>query len=137
MTGRIITTVLTLFCAVMLATAQNRIDKMAEDFSSVGSGKFTSVIERNPNSRKIEKVVKELEINNTRQISEFISAFKKEADSGDYSEKSDGHSYILMLTTSSPRHNRIYMIRCEQPLNPHSRNMRYAYAKVTIIIRYK
>ena len=51
--------------------AQNRIDKLVENFSTLGSAKFTSVVDRDPKTGQVQKVVKELrlvkkDIKNTR-----------------------------------------------------------------------
>ena len=44
------------------ALGQNSIDRLVEDCSSVGRSKFTSAVERDPKTRKIQKVVKVLEL---------------------------------------------------------------------------
>lgn len=136
MTRRIIITALALFAVTTLAMAQNSIDRMVADYSSVGSSRFTSAIERDPDTRKIEKVVKVLEIN-YKGIDKFISAFKEEAGKGNFSEKYDNDGCTMMLTTSTKTQNRIYMMRCEGPMSSDRRYNRYHNAKITIIVKYK
>lgn len=118
------------------AVAQNSIDELIDNYSSVGMSKFTSAVERDPRTRKVQKVVKVLRLEDVG-ISKFIKAFKDEAGTGDFSEKYDDEGCTLMLTTQNARQNRIYMMRCRGPYNPGSRNTGYSYAKITLIIKYK
>ena len=41
--------------------AQNSIDELVENFSTVGSSSYTSAIERDPQTHQVMKVVKTLE----------------------------------------------------------------------------
>ena len=44
--------------------AQNAIDKAVDEYSSIGNSKFTSAVERDPQTRKVLKVVKVLQPTN-------------------------------------------------------------------------
>lgn len=124
------------FSTALCASAQNSIDGMMERFSSVGQCRFTSAVERDPATRKVKKVVKVLELHDTG-ISKFVSAFRREASSGDFTERHDNTGCTMMLTTQNARQNRIYMLRCDDPYDPGSRNTGYSHAKVTLIVKYK
>ncbi|MCR4764581.1 MAG: DUF5024 domain-containing protein, partial [Bacteroidaceae bacterium] len=60
-----------LFCTlIMLITtlsisAQNAIDKAVDEYSSIGKSTFTSAVERDPQTRKVLKVVKVLKPTDT------------------------------------------------------------------------
>ena len=43
--------------------AQNSIDRMVEEYSAIGGSKFTSAVERDPNTSRVKKVVKRLVVN--------------------------------------------------------------------------
>ena len=44
----------------LFATAQNSIDKLVDELSTTGNADFTSIVQRNPKTKAIEKVVKSL-----------------------------------------------------------------------------
>lgn len=127
-------TALLLTSLITAAVAQNSIDGLIDNYSSVGMSKFTSAVERDPRTHKVLKVVKVLQLEQIG-IKDFIKAFKGEAGTGDFSEKYDDEGCTLMLTTQNARQNRIYMMRCRGPYNPGSRNTGYSYAKITLIIK--
>lgn len=136
MIRRIIITLTLLMGLVAAAVAQNSIDRMIENYSSVGMSKFTSAVERDPATRKVKKVVKVLHLHNN-DVSPFVKAFRRESKTGDFSEKYDNEGCTLMLTTQGAGQNRIYMMLCTRPYNPGRRDTGYGYAKVTLIINYK
>lgn len=132
---RIIITALLLVVAMMNVAAQNRIDEMMDNYSSSGTSKYTSAVERDPKTRKVLKVVNVIELNH-RGIDEFINAFRRESKSGNFTEKRDEEGLTLMLTVRGERQNRIYMMRCTGPYTPERRDTRYGKAKITVIIKY-
>lgn len=132
---RIIITALLLVAAMMNVAAQNRIDDMMDNYSSRGTSKYTSAVERDPKTRKVQKVVNVIELNHMG-IDEFINAFRRESKSGNFTEKRDEEGLTLMLTVRGGRQNRIYMIRCTAPYTPERRDTGYAKAKITVIIKY-
>lgn len=136
MIPRIIITALLLTSLITAAVAQNSIDGLIDNYSSVGMSKFTSAVERDPRTHKVLKVVKVLQLEQIG-IKDFIKAFKGEAKTGDFSEKYDDDGCTLMLTTQNAKQNRIYMLRCSEPYIPGRRNTNYGYAKITLIIKYK
>ena len=52
-TLRTITTALLLVVATACAVAQNSIDRMMDNYSSRGTSRFTSAVEREPKTRKV------------------------------------------------------------------------------------
>ena len=127
--------ILTSFCLSLFigvsAQAQNSIDELVENISTLGSSKFTSVVDRDPKTRQVNKVVKVLEVPSV-QASKLRNAFLKEKDSGSFSHSKDGHEETMTLTTESRDKVRIYMLRTEI-LGSHV----YGSAKVTVIAKYR
>ena len=109
--------------------AQNKIDDMVDKFSAVGNSTFTSVVERNPTTHQVEKVVKVLTLYGT-QATKMRSVFKQESNKGTFSEKSEDGIITMILTTVTSSSNRIYMLKMES-------EKYYPNAKVTIIIKIK
>lgn len=115
---------------IACAWAQNSIDALVEQYSTVGSSTFTSAVERDPKTRKVMKVVKVLEMSGVN-YKKFISAFKKEASKGDFREKREEDSTTMILTTQNAKAHRIYMLKHDNINNA------YSEMKITIIIKYK
>lgn len=111
------------------AMAQNHIDELVENFSTLGSAKFTSVVDRDPKTRRVVRVVKKLEINGT-QANQFSNAFRKEKDTGSFTQQQDGETETFTLTCEKPRQTRIYML--QQRGRPVAR-----FAKVIIFVKFK
>lgn len=128
MKHRLFILALMLALAVASMRAQNRIDAIVERYSAIGSSTFTSVVKRNPVSRRVEEVVKTLVIGNG-QVDSFKSAFEDESSSGTYACKREGRETKMMLTTENRNNRRFYML-CYQG------NAAYANGDVTIIIKY-
>lgn len=105
--------------------AQNSIDKMVENYSTVGSSSFTSVVERDPDTREVKKVVKVLTVP-SHQTKKFHDVFIKEKDTGSFSQQLSGGVQTLTLTCEQERQTRLYMFR------KNSNN-----GKVTIIVKMK
>ena len=134
-TLKTIITALLLTVAVAQAAAQNGIDRMMENYSSRGMSRYTSAVERDPATRKVQKVVNVLELQYTG-IDEFITAFRREAATGNFTEKRTEDGLTLMLTVRGKRQNRIYMLRGTGGYRHGKRDTRYQYAKVTVIVKY-
>lgn len=114
-----------LLMIVIPGRAQNRIDRMVEDYSTVGSSSFTSVVERDPNTRQVKKVVKVLTLP-SHQISQFHDAFLKEKATGTFTEQQQGGVQTITLTCEKPTQTRLYMLR-----------RTHGSGKVTIIAKMK
>lgn len=136
MARRIIVILVLAVGTVLCASAQNSIDGMIDRFSAAGRCKFTSAVERDPVTRKVRKVVNVLELHDAG-INKFVSAFRRESSAGDFTERYDNTGCTMMLTTQNARQSRIYMLKCDGPYNPGSRNTSYSRAKVTLIVKYK
>lgn len=118
-----------LVASATTALAQNRIDRMVENFSSLGNSTFTSAVERDSKTHRIKKVVKKLSMEGTSTF-QLRSAFKAEKNNGKYSESADNYVRTMILTTSDSKTDRIYMLRIEG--DDHNAN-----SETTIIIKYK
>ena len=97
-------------CYSVFAWSQNSIDKLVEDFSTLGSAKMTSVVDRDPKTNRVLKVVKELELPGI-QVRKFQNAFEKESQKGVSSIQQDGEQSTITITQKSPSQIRIYMLR--------------------------
>ena len=118
------------FGGTMSAGAQNSIDKMVENYSTVGSSKFTSVVERDPETRQVQKVVKVLQVPG-HQAAQFRNAFISEKETGTFTQQQQGDEQTLTLTCETPQQARIYMLRLS------GRHTYYHSGKVTIIVKMK
>lgn len=131
--GRILMMLLFLTAAAMGAGAQNSIDALVEKYSGVGRSTFTSAVERDPATRKVQKVVKVLKKSGQGgDHSAFRNAFRKEASTGTFEESSDGEYITMLLTVENPKATRIYMLKYKQNHPAGTLSM-----QVTIIIKYK
>lgn len=125
-----------LFCTlIMLITtlsisAQNAIDKAVDEYSSIGKSTFTSAVERDPQTRKVLKVVKVLQPTDIT-INKLRKAFLNEQENGQFSIMSNEQEETMTLTVENPKENRVYMMQYT------NRGVSFANGKVTIIIRYK
>ena len=115
--------------AVLPCHAQNSIDELVENFSTLGSAKFTSVVDRDPKTRRVLKVVKELQLHGV-QAGKFKQAFEEESQNGSTTRQQDGDVLTMTVTQESPRQLRIYMLRL---VGRHT----YNSAKVIIIVKMK
>lgn len=117
--------------AFTTAAAQNSIDKLTNEFSTNGS-KYTSVVVRNPKTRKVENTVKKLTLNNTPSArKKFEQAFRAEADTGtllNLNQNTPRHA--LVLTVEEPRFTCVYMMR-------NNNNSNGSYIEITIIKTFK
>ena len=109
---RILITLLLAVCAVVTAAAQNRIDKLTSEFSSSG-GSYTSVVERNPDTRKIRKVFMELTMDPSPSVKKrFEQAFRDEGKNWtliNLNQNTDKHTMILTVDTKES--TCVYMMR--------------------------
>ena len=120
---------LLLMGSVALAEAQNRIDDLVENYSTLGSSTFTSAVERNPQTHAVQRVVKVLE-SRGNNLSKIRKAFEDEQETGDFSVKTRDDEVTQLLTVEGKETNRIYMLQYEQ-------FRRFGDWKVTIIVKYK
>lgn len=133
---------LTTLCALLCVTAalaQNRIDRKIDHRTGSGASNFTSVVKRNPDTRKVEKVVKVLTVGGW-EANGFTDAFYAEAHTGSFTEKRDEAtgSVTLLLTVSTAKAERIYMLEGRVP-RPYAKEAKpyVGSAKITVIVVYK
>ncbi len=126
------------------ALAQNSIDKLVTSYSTLGNSKFTSAVERDPYTKKVKMVVKELE--KFGDVQPFVKAFREEKRLGNFYEQRDKEKATMTLTIKHPTANRVYRLRYDLPpneLNPdffkgkNNPIFRSTNYKVTIIVNYK
>ena len=120
---------LLLLAAANLA-AQNAIDKAVEEYSSIGKSTFTSAVERDPQTRKVQKVVKVLEPTDMT-IGKLRKAFLNEQDSGQFNIVTNDDEETMMLTVENTKEVRIYQFIYK------GQRASFHDAKLTIIIKYK
>ena len=121
---------LALLIAPLALFAQNAIDKAVEEYSSIGKSTFTSAVERDPQTRKVLKVVKVLQPTDIT-INKLRKAFLNEQENGQFSIMSNEQEETMTLTVENAKENRVYMMQYT------NRGASFANGKVTIIIRYK
>lgn len=121
--------------ALSTALAQNKIDDLVDHYSTSTSSKYTSAVERNPQTREVVKVVKVLEMNYC-ETSRFVHAFKNETNGGELSESRSGNDLVMTLTMQGKKQNRIYMLKADGYYkNNYYRNR--SHCVITVIIKYK
>lgn len=100
--------------AFLPLAAQNRIDRMVEKFSAGKAAiKFTTAVERDPKTKRVQKVVKVLRNEDTNAYDRFFQAFKLEAqEAHDVVTIEDGRpDSKFILTVKKPGQKRIYAIQ--------------------------
>lgn len=117
-----------LLLTMVAARAQNCIDGLIEKSSLVGSGTFTSAVERDPATRKVKKVVKMLELGSTGS-EKFEKAFRQEARQGDFTETVKGDRVSLLLTVDGQKSTRVYMLVYNRRT--------HSGGQVTIVVNFK
>ena len=121
---------LVMLCTTLGLSAQNAIDKAVDEYSSIGKSTFTSAVERDPNTRKVLKVVKVLQPTDIT-INRLRRAFLEEQKNGQFSLVTNEEEETMTLTVENEKENRVYMMQYT------NRGASFANGKVTIIIRYK
>ncbi|MBP3537019.1 MAG: DUF5024 domain-containing protein [Muribaculaceae bacterium] len=126
---RLILSLCMLVAVAVTSAAQNSIDRLVENFSSVGNSTFTSAVERDSKTHRIKKVVKKLTLEG-KPSRELRKAFEDEAHTGAFTERNDNGETVLMLTTQDEKTNRVYMLCI-------SDEKFYPKTETTIIIKVK
>ena len=121
---------LVMLFATLTLSAQNAIDKAVDEYSSIGKSTFTSAVERDPQTRKVLKVVKVLQPTDIT-INKLRKAFLNEQENGQFSIMSNEQEETMTLTVENPKENRVYMMQYT------NRGASFTNGEVTIIIRYK
>ena len=115
------------------ASAQNRIDRFVDNESTIGQSKFTSVVERDPQTREVVRVVKVRELSRGIDINACLEKFEAEQKAGRYTHKvENGERHTVVLAVDGERQNRIYMLQYTG-----NRPMQASDGKVTIVVRMK
>ena len=119
--------------AVVCVSAQNRIDRFVDNESTIGQSKFTSVVERDPKTHEVVRVVKVRELTRGIDINACQSTFEAESKTGRYSHQIDAeNNHTLLLAVEGKQQDRIYMLQYtgKQPMQGQD-------GKVTIVVKMK
>lgn len=93
---------------VASATGQTKIDQMLDKMSMLGEVTYSSIVKRNKNTKKIEKVVRQARIKGVRAYS-FIKEFDKLAEQHSVMETvKDGVTRLVVIDEADC--SRIYTI---------------------------
>ena len=92
------------------ATAQNKIDRLVEQYSATGRSSFTSAVERDSETGNVRKVVKRLRLRG-EIYKQFLNVFEEESSKGKFSSKRENGETTMILTTSDSKANSVYMLR--------------------------
>ncbi len=122
--------VLTTLVIPLVAMAQNSVDEMMGQYSTIGSSQYSSIIQRNSKTHEVEKVVKKLIVEgvNSKKV---INCFNKEAKQNKTTNTSRSNDIATTIfTTSNAKSNRIYMMKYDD-------EDFYPEVTVTIIVKLK
>ncbi len=110
---KIVFTLITLLLSTVAVLAQNSIDELLETCKSVGSSKFSSIVERDPNTREVVKVVKMFD-SDTLSAKDFIKAFTKESSNAtSVNQTVTGDEICHTLVFETDKQVRIYTLKYE------------------------
>lgn len=136
MKRRIVIIAVFLICFMTNVMAQNSIDKLVDEYSAAGTSSYTSVVDRDPNTLKVRNIINVLSLENA-DAGKFISAFKRESRTGNFTEKYSPDSYKMVITVGKQNQSRIYVLACSDPYRPGRSNTKFEEVKVTIVINYR
>lgn len=122
-------TFIILLLSTVATIAQNSIDELFDKYKSVGDTKFTSVIERDPDTHEVVKVVKMIE-SDMISAKTFIKTFEKEeaqATSANKTTQNNITSHVLVFETE--KQIRIYSLR-------YNSTNKYSSINASIILKY-
>lgn len=94
--------------------AQNSIDRYVDKLSGRGVVSVTSIVERDPKTRRVVKVIKTVKVIDRSAI-EAWDLFDKEADSGTVIESRQDGQYTRILAVQDGKTSRIYKIKASVP----------------------
>ena len=113
--------------------AQNRIDRFVDNESTIGRSKFTSVVERDPKTRAVVRVIKVRELTRGIDINACQEYFEAESKTGRFSHNIDADDrHTLLLAVEGESRDRIYMLQYTG-----KRPMQGRDGKVTVVMKVK
>jgi len=131
-------TILIILSASITSMAQNSIDELFESYKSVGNSKFTSAVERDPNTHEVVKVVKMIESDvivkmiesDVISVKSFKKAFEQEAIKATSANKNVTDNNIShVLVFESDKQIRIYSLKYDNRPG-------FSWINASIIIKY-
>lgn len=92
------------------AYAQDKIDRLFENFSSRGNSNYNSFVMRDPKTKKVLKVVKTLQITGPiANVGKFVATFDEESRKATATERQQGNGITRMtLIFASPTKYSVY-----------------------------
>lgn len=123
---------ITMFLGILAlgAQAQNKIDKLVDTYSTLGSSVFTTAVKRDPQTRAVKKVVKVLQVQHPKAET-LVSTFRDVArQNPETTEQQANGTTTLIMAEQQPNQVRIYMLEYQKRTVVSS-------AKVTIICSFK
>lgn len=123
---------ITMFLGILAlgAQAQNKIDKLVDTYSTLGSSVFTTAVKRDPQTRAVKKVVKVLQVQHPKAET-LVSTFRDVArQNPETTEQQANGTTTLVMAEQQPNQVRIYMLEYQKRTVVSS-------AKVTIICSFK
>lgn len=136
MRHRIILIIAMLTMFSVLAKAQSKIDDLVDHYSTSNVSKYTSAVERNPQTRRVVKVVKILEMSYC-DVTPFVNAFKTDENSGELCESRSGNDLVMTRTLQGRKQNRIYMLKANGYYSKYASSKTRVHSTITIIVKYK
>lgn len=133
---RILLLIVVLAMMTSIASAQSKIDDLVDRYSTSTMSKYTSAVERNPQTREVVKVVKILEMNYC-DVATFVNAFKNDDSNSELSESRSGNDLVMTRTVQGKKQNRIYMLKADGYCNKYGLTKARSHCMITIIIKYK
>lgn len=116
--------------ALLQMYGQNAIDKRVDMYSTMGASTFTSVVERDPATHKVNKVVKVLKMSSFN-ASGFAEVFKAESHTGTFTSVIKDNKVTMVLTVERKDCARVYVLTYDK------RQTSAMDASVTIIVNYR
>lgn len=123
---------ITMFLGILAlgAQAQNKIDKLVDTYSTLGSSVFTTAVKRDPQTRAVKKVVKVLQVQHPKAET-LVSTFRDVArQNPETTEQQANGTTTLVMAEQQPNQVRIYMLEYQKRTVVSS-------AKVTIICSFR
>lgn len=112
------------------AQAQNKIDKLVDTYSTLGSSVFTTAVKRDPKTRAVKKVVKVLQVLQPKAQT-LVDTFRDVADRHPQTtEQQANGTTTLIMTEQRPNQVRVYMLE-------YQKHTVVSSATVTIICSFK
>ena len=110
MKRRHLTLIFLMLITAFNAQAQNSIDRLVDNFSAVGNAKYSSIVQRHPETRAVVRTIRTLTLQD-QSIKPIKKAFDDEAGTGDtYTTVKDGHTTTVLIVQANKK-KRVYTLK--------------------------